>query len=126
MTTDDIKPVAEAKIMGRKYMEDKLPPISVIKYPESNVAPVEPREAAILMWEVMVPRFDFGATQPISEAQAGVIIEVANDCNVMTKINWVGEFTINKGSQSNAENSPPNKMAGIYRPNRSLIAPQKT
>ena len=126
MTIDEIKPVNEAKTIGRRYIEDKLPPMSVIKYPDSSVAPVEPRDAAMLMCDVTVPRLDFGATQPINEAQAGVTIEVANDCIVITRINCVGELTINNGSHSNAEKSPPNRIAGTYRPSRSLIEPHKT
>ena len=50
----------------------------VMMYQESNVAPMEPMEAVMFMYEVKTPLLDFIIILPIREAQAGATIDVAN------------------------------------------------
>lgn len=75
---EESTPKKAAKPIGIMYMLERLPPTIVMTYPESNVAPIEPMAAAMFMYEVVTPLFDFGVSRPIREAQAGATIDAAN------------------------------------------------
>ena len=107
-------------------MLERLPPIMVMMYPESNVAPMEPMEAVMLMYEVKTPLLDFIIILPIREAQAGATIDVANAWRAIMEMSWIGSATMRRGSQSKADNSPPMRIAGRYLPILSLTIPQGT
>jgi hypothetical protein len=70
----EIRPNIVAKIIGIRYWLDIFPKVVII-YPERSVAPMEPREAAVLMREVITPLFLRGITFPIREDHAGATIE---------------------------------------------------